>query len=199
MVHYRPKDHFYHKAKEMGLASRASFKLEELLQKYQLVHAGDTALDLGAAPGGWTQILAKTIGKQGKLIAIDLEKLNIQTQAPIVFLQGDIQSPAVQQQILSQLAGKKVTAIFSDMSPKLTGIHFKDAYDSFLLAELAFSMATKFLKKGGHLVFKIFVGEDFQKWQKELSQHFAKLHILKPKASRMTSKEQYVIGQSYIG
>ncbi|MCE9624773.1 MAG: RlmE family RNA methyltransferase [Deltaproteobacteria bacterium] len=145
MATYERKDRFYRKAKEQGLPSRASFKIEEMIQKHRLVKAGDRVLDLGAAPGGWTVILAKAIGPKGLVLAIDLAPLA--KSAPNVrFRQDDIHGEATALWLEEELAGKKVHAVCSDMSPKLTGIAFKDAYLSDELAVKALEIARHWLQ-----------------------------------------------------
>lgn len=191
---YQPKDHYYHKAKEKGLPSRASFKIEELLKKFPLVRKGDAVLDLGAAPGGWTVMLARAVGPQGKVLALDLQSLGKVQGANIYFFQGDIFSEAAQQWIEEQLTEQKISCVCSDMSHKLTGIDFKDAYLSYELAQASLKLARKHLKSGGHLVTKIFPGAEFQDYLKTLRQHFTKVKTFKPQSTRKTSKEVYLVG-----
>jgi len=128
MAQYERRDRYYRKAKEQGLPSRASFKIEEILKKTPLFKKGDIVLDLGAAPGGWTVILSKEVGPSGKVLALDLEKLSIQPSPNILFFQGKLESDAAQAWIREQSGERKIAFVGSDMSPKLTGISFKDNY-----------------------------------------------------------------------
>jgi 23S rRNA (uridine2552-2'-O)-methyltransferase len=161
MATYQHKDRYYRKAKERGLPSRASFKLEEILKKFKLVKLGATVMDLGAAPGGWTAILAKAVGARGKVLALDLEPLAKPAPAHVHFFQGDLESSHATKWIEVQLGKGKCAAIFSDMSPKLSGVAFRDRYRSFELGQLAFAIAERHLRAGGHLVMKQFPGEEF--------------------------------------
>ena len=198
MKKYERYDHYYHKAKQMGLPSRASFKIEELISKYQLAKPGQVVMDLGAAPGGWTAILAPKVGKNGMVAAIDLENLSTSFGPQVKFIQADMMDPAAHAQLMELLLPKThVDAIFSDMSPKLSGITFRDAYLSYELVCQAHVMVNKFLKAGGHFVFKIFPGSEAQALLKQLKSEFKKVHVIKPEASRKTSKEEYVVCLEY--
>lgn len=197
MVTYRHKDRLHQKAKELGLASRASFKIQELHQKFGLFAENDIVLDLGAAPGGWSQYLAQVIGTRGKVIALDLDQLEINCPNNLTFIQDDIQSKSTKDQISTLLAGKKIQAVFSDMAPKLSGIKFKDAYLSYELAYMGYQLAKSFLKEGGSFTFKIFQGEDSEKWIKELRNEFEKIKIIRLESSRKTSHEMYVVCLGY--
>lgn len=195
---YQHKDHYYRKAKEQGLPSRASFKIEEILKKYPLVRSGDTVLDLGAAPGGWTVLLAKAVGPGGKVLAIDLQPLS-KSPPNTRFLQADLQGPESQTWMTAELAGKKLACICSDMSPKLSGIAFKDNYESYELAVLALNLAVPYLKTGGNFVTKLFPGEEFPEFLKKMRASFDKVKVFEPEASRKTSREVYLLGMGFKG
>ncbi|HCU26045.1 MAG TPA: 23S rRNA methyltransferase [Deltaproteobacteria bacterium] len=196
---YERKDRYYRKAKEQGLPSRASFKIEEIIQKYHFVRPGNFVLDLGAAPGGWAVLLAKAVGPQGKVFALDLESLAKPPPANVSFFQGDIREEKTSTWLKEQLAGKKLDAVCSDMSPKLSGIFFKDAYISTELAELALEMARFWLKPGGHFVAKLFPGEEFPAYLKKVRAAFTSVKVVEPEASRKTSREVYVLGLKRTG
>lgn len=198
MATYERKDRFYRQAKAQGLPSRASFKIEEMVQKHRLVRPGDRVLDLGAAPGGWSVILSKAVGPQGKVYAIDLEPL-VKSAANLCFFQGDIYGEAAAAWLGENLAGKKLKAICSDMSPKLTGIFFKDAYLSYELSMKALEIAKQWLDRGGNFVTKLFPGEEFPQYLKNLRNHFQTVKVFEPEATRKTSREVYVLGLGWKG
>jgi len=197
MPPYDRKDYYYRKAKQRGLPSRATFKLEEILSKFPLVAPGDTVLDLGAAPGGWTVQLAKAVGPQGRVLALDFEKLKKVQGPQILFHQGDIFQKETQEW-LREISGKnKINGIFSDMSPKLSGIPFRDAYLSYELGLKALELTREFLKEGGNFVVKIFPGEEFPDFLKNLRENFKIVKRFEPQSTRKTSKEIYLVGMGY--
>jgi 23S rRNA (uridine2552-2'-O)-methyltransferase len=198
VAQYERKDRFYRKAKAQGLPSRASFKIEEMIAKYRLVAAGDAVLDLGAAPGGWSVILGKAVGPKGRVFAIDLEPLK-KSAAAVKFLQADIFGPEAAAWLGESLAGAKVRAVCSDMSPKLTGIPFKDAYLSYELALKALDIAGTWLAKGGNFVAKLFPGEEFPAFLQNLRRRFQTVKVFEPEATRKTSREVYVLGLGFRG
>lgn len=197
MADYQRKDRYYRKAKEQGLPSRASFKIEEILKKYSLVQAGDIALDLGAAPGGWTVMLARAVGPQGRVFAIDLQPLAKPPGQNVLFLQADMQSSEAEDWLKKNLQDTRVTSVFSDMSPKLTGITFKDDYDSYELCLLALRTARQWLKSGGGFVAKIFPGAEFHDFIKTLRQEFTAVKTVEPDSSRKTSREVYLVATGF--
>jgi len=192
---YEHKDRFYRKAKEQGRPSRASFKLEEILKKFKLVKSGDSVLDLGAAPGGWTAVLAEAVGKSGRVLAVDLEKLSRAFPPQVQFFQGDLNEAATQAWVAESLAGAPIALLCSDMSPKLSGIAFRDYYQSYQCGLLAWKLARKYLKPGGHFIVKQFPGEEFAGFLKDLRAEFKQVKVFEPEASRKTSKEVYLIAQ----
>ncbi len=194
MGSYQHKDRFYKKAKAKGLPSRAAFKIEEILKKYPLVRSGDTVLDLGAAPGGWTVMLSKAVEAGGKVLAIDLEDLAKSPPPNTRFLKADIQSREAKEWLEKELKGRPLACVCSDMSPKLSGISFKDHYLSYELCKKALEVAEHYLKPAGNFVAKIFPGEEFQEFLKTLKANFEKVKIFEPESSRKTSREVYVVG-----
>ena len=197
MGKYQRKDHYYRKAKEQGLPSRASFKIEEILKKYKLVKPGATVLDLGAAPGGWTVKLLKEVGAEGKVLAFDLQKLDGVQGGQLRFFQGDAFGTEAEAWLKDNLAGKQADAIFSDISPKLSGIEFRDAYLSYEFGMKTLELAGKILKTGGHLVTKIFPGSEFPDFLKSLRKNFKKVQTFEPKATRKTSREVYLVAMGF--
>jgi 23S rRNA (uridine2552-2'-O)-methyltransferase len=194
---YQHKDRYYRKAKAQGLPSRAAFKIEEILNKFKLVKPGDTVLDLGSAPGGWTVQLAKAVGPKGWVLGLDLQPMPKVRGPNIRFFQGDFSGEAAGLWLQEQLKGRKISGVFSDLSPKLSGIDFKDAYDSFELAQSALATARGYLKAGGNFVTKIFPGEEFKAFYQTLQTHFDRVKSFEPLSSRKTSKEVYLLGLGY--
>lgn len=199
MSTYQRKDRYYHKAKEMGLPSRAAFKIEEILTKFKLVKPGDVVADLGAAPGGWTVQLTKAVGPKGFILALDLQPMPKARGPQVFFFQGDFSGEPARLWLEGQLKGRSLSGVFSDLSPKLSGIAFKDAYDSFQLALSALDFAKKYLKPGGNFVTKIFPGEEFKTFLETLRKHFERVKSFEPQSSRKTSKEVYLLGINFRG
>lgn len=188
---YERKDHYYKRAKKEGLASRAAYKLLEIEKKFKIWKKGDQILELGAAPGGWLQILAKAVGPKGLVVAIDLLPLQTATPGNVTFHQKNF--------LEVSLAEKSFDLILSDLSPNLTGISFKDTYQSFELAKQVWKIAENCLKKGGHLVLKIFPGEESQLLKQELKTAFQTLSTFIPEATRKGSSEVYLVAKGYKG
>ncbi|HKX12218.1 MAG TPA: RlmE family RNA methyltransferase [bacterium] len=194
MAKYEHQDRYYRKAKELGLPSRASFKIEEMIAKHKVVKAGDWVLDLGAAPGGWTVILAKAVGAKGRVLALDLQNLAKRAGGIIEFLQADIYGEEAKAWLAEKLGERRLDAICSDMSPKLTGIPFKDAYLSHELVAKAADLAERWLKPGGSFVAKQFPGSESAGDLKRLRSMFKTVKVFEPESSRKTSKEVYLLG-----
>lgn len=184
---YERKDHFYRKAKREGKASRAVYKLLEIQKRFRVWKTGGRILDLGSAPGGWLQVLAKEVGPKGHVFGVDRLPLQIQTPENVTFLQADIAASDF------RLEMDPVDAVLSDLSPNLTGVVFKDTYASYELTSLVWNLAQIHLKIGGNLVIKVFPGEDLPKLQKELKQSFERFKIVTPEATRKTSNEVYLV------
>ncbi len=195
---YERKDHYYQKAKEAGLASRAVYKLEEMDRRFKLLKPDFKVLELGCAPGGWLQYLSKKVGKSGKVVGVDLLKIQSSLPPQAIFIQGDITQEKVQQDCMSHLGGK-ADLVLSDLSPNLSGVKFRDCYASYQLAVLVFSITQKILKRTGDMVFKIFPGEEWKELKKEIQQHFTEIKTFIPDATRKGSSEIYVIARSLNG
>lgn len=193
---YDRKDHYYKKAKEQGLASRAVFKLEELDQKFKLLEKGDRILDLGCAPGGWLQYAAKKIGQSGKAVGIDLLPVPLSFPQNVFILQGDATQESMQKLCIEKLSGE-ADIIVSDMSPNLSGIKFKDNYESYMLALTVLKVAQKILKKGGTVALKIFPGDELPDFKKKLQENFEEIKTYVPKATRKGSSEIYLIAKRF--
>lgn len=189
------KDPFVKLAKAKGYRSRASFKLLELQQKYTLFKPGMQVIDLGAAPGGWCQIIAPLIGKKGSIIALDL--LPIDPIENVTVLQGDFTEDETYVALQALLENKKVDWVVSDMAPNMSGTWAVDQARSMYLVECAFDFAKHYLKEGGGFLVKSFQGAGFESLLKELRSCFKRVAIKKPKASRVESKEIFLLATGY--
>ncbi|MFN0040413.1 MAG: RlmE family RNA methyltransferase [Burkholderiales bacterium] len=186
-------DPFVRKAKQAGLRSRAAYKLDEILGKDNLLRSGMTVIDLGSAPGGWSQIMAPRVGKAGAVIAVDM--LEMASIPGVIFLQGDFSDDMTLRRMESALNGKRVDLVVSDMSPNISGIAMVDQARSVHLGELALEFSRKWLKPGGNLLVKVFEGAGLAEFRRELASHFASVAVRKPEASRDRSNELYLLAR----
>ena len=195
------KEHFddvyVKKAQEDGWRSRAAYKLLEIQEKDQLIKPGMTVLDLGAAPGGWSQVAAKLAGDNGLVIASDI--LEMDPIAGVEFLQGDFREQEVYQQLLDIIKNRPVDLVISDMAPNMSGMNAVDQPRAMYLCELALEMAQQVLKKNGDFLVKVFQGEGFDEYRKQIQPSFTKLITRKPDASRARSKEVYLLAKGFRG
>lgn len=178
-------------AKKQGARSRAAFKLKELQDKYRMVKPNDIVVDLGAAPGSWSQLLAEWVGAKGEVFALDL--LPMEGLAGVDFIQGDFTEEAVLNELLRRLKGRTVDLVFSDMAPNMSGIKMADQARAMYLAELVFDFCQHYLKQKGSLLIKVFQGDGFDAYLLMLRKLFSKVSIHKPDASRDRSREVYVL------
>ena len=190
-------DAYVKKAQEDGWRSRAAYKLLEIQEKDQLIRSGMTVLDLGAAPGGWSQVAAKLAGDNGLVIASDI--LEMDPIAGVEFLQGDFREQEVYQQLLDIIKNRPVDLVISDMAPNMSGMNAVDQPRAMYLCELALEMAQQVLKKNGDFLVKVFQGEGFDEYRKQIQQSFTKLITRKPDASRARSKEVYLLAKGFRG
>ena len=190
-MHEHLSDEFVKKAQKEGYRSRAVYKLLEIVEKKAIIRNGDKVLDLGAAPGGWSQVAAKLVGSQGKVIASDI--LPIELIDGVDFLQGDFTEQSVYNDLLVMTDGAKVDVVLSDMAPNMSGQLSVDQPKSMYLAELAIEMAIKTLNPGGSFVVKVFQGDGFDVFVQNAKKAFKKVSVIKPKASRPRSKEVYLL------
>ena len=190
-LHEHLSDEFVKKAQKEGYRSRAVYKLLEIVEKKAIIRNGDKVLDLGAAPGGWSQVAAKLVGSQGKVIASDI--LPIELIDGVDFLQGDFTEQSVYDDLLVMTDGAKVDVVLSDMAPNMSGQLSVDQPKSMYLAELAIEMAIKTLNPGGSFVVKVFQGDGFDVFVQNAKKAFKKVSVIKPKASRPRSKEVYLL------
>jgi len=185
-------DSFSKLAKEKGYPARSVFKLEEIQKSYRILKRGDKVLDLGASPGSWSLFALKIVGKEGKVVAIDLTNLKIPIFENIEFLKGDI----FEDNIFSNFK-EKFDVILSDLAPKTTGFLDLDKENSFELSKRAFEIAKRFLKKGGDFVCKILESENTNELFKEVKNYFNFVKRFRPQATRKQSSEIYIIAKDY--
>ena len=188
-------DEYVKQAQLAGYRSRAVYKLKEIQEKDHLLKAGMTVVDLGAAPGGWSQFAAEIVGGRGKVIALDL--LPMDSIADVTFIQGDFRDQETLDRLLSELTGRPVDLVISDLAPNKSGIKAVDQPRSMYLTELAFEFACQCLKPGGAFLTKVFQGQGFDELVKELRTHFGVLVSRKPKSSRSRSSEIYLLAKNY--
>lgn len=189
-------DRYVKRAQKEGARSRAVYKLEELDRRDHLIKPGMTLIDLGAAPGGWSEYAAQHVGDSGLVIALDI--LPINPIAGVTAIQGDFRDDAVLEQLLGVINDRPVDLVLSDMAPNLSGVKVADQARAMHLVELALDLARQVLRPGGDLLVKLFQGEGSENFLKELRNSFAKVLIRKPDASRARSAEVYVLARNYI-
>ena len=190
-------DPFVKQAQKDGYRSRASYKLLEIQEKDRLIRPGMSVIDLGAAPGGWSQVTSRLIGGQGRLIASDI--LEMDSIPDVTFIQGDFTHDEVLQQILEAVGDSHVDLVISDMAPNMSGTPAVDIPRAMFLCELALDLATRVLKPGGDFLIKIFQGEGFDVYLKDVRSKFDKVQMRKPSSSRDRSREQYLLGRGFKG
>lgn len=193
------KDHFadpfVKQAHAEGLRSRAVFKLKQIDEKYKLIKRGMCVVDLGAAPGGWSEYVAGRVEIGGQVVAMDI--LPMAALADVTFIQGDFTEQATYELLLTTLDGRKVDLVLSDMAPNISGVKLVDQPKSMYLAELARDFAQQVLAGGGNFLIKLFHGEGFDNYVKSLREMFDKVQVLKPDASRAKSSEVYLLARHY--
>ncbi|WP_371194289.1 23S rRNA (uridine(2552)-2'-O)-methyltransferase RlmE [Glaciecola sp. SC05] len=188
-------DPYVKQAKIDGYRSRASYKIIEINDKDKLFRTGSIVMDLGAAPGGWSQVVAPLIGNSGHLIASDI--LPMDGIGGATFIQGDFTDEAVYEQIVAALNNEKVDVVMSDMAPNISGVNTTDQYSSIYLVELALDMARNVLKPGGSFCAKVFQGVGYEEYVKDVRRSFDKVVVRKPAASRPRSREVYIVGKGF--
>lgn len=184
-------DPYVKRAQAEGWRSRAVFKLEELIDRDRLLRPGMTIVDLGAAPGGWSQVARERLGEKGRLIALDI--LPMQGIGGVEFVLGDFREDSVLAELTSMLAGTPVDLVLSDMAPNFSGVPTVDQPRSMHLVELAEEFAAAHLKVGGAFLTKMFQGEGFDEFVRRLRGGYERVSIRKPKASRARSPEVYAL------
>jgi len=190
-------DRYVQRSRVEGYRSRASYKLLELQRSDRMVCKGDVVVDLGAAPGGWTQVAADLAGEGGCVVASDI--LAMDPLPGVEFVCGDFTEDDVLERVLFALGERRADLVMSDMAPNMSGIRDVDQPRAMLLAELALEFACKVLKPGGKFLCKVFHGEGFDAFMRELRGRFAAVHTRKPDASRDRSREVYAVAKGFRG
>lgn len=190
-------DPFVQRAQKEGYRSRACYKLMELNSRDRLIKPGMTVLDLGSAPGGWSQVAAELVGHQGRVVASDI--LAMDNIAGVEFLQGDFTEESIFEELLGLLGDDAVDIVMSDMAPNMSGIDAVDQPRSIYLVELAVDMALRVLAPGGGFVSKVFQGEGFDEVLAQCRANFQKVNTRKPDASRPRSREVYLVATGFRG
>jgi 23S rRNA (uridine2552-2'-O)-methyltransferase len=195
---YNPKDYFFHKAKKENYAARSVFKLEEIDERFHILKSGYKILDLGAAPGSWSQYASQKVGPQGRVLGIDIQPIKL-TLPNSVFITADMRQLNLDQVMTENGIAPPFDVVLSDMAPKTTGIRITDATRSLELCELALATAERFLRPRGSFVAKLFHSEEFDKFRNDLRARFGRVEVLRPKSTRKESKEIFFIGLLYKG
>lgn len=190
-------DPWVKRAQVDGYRSRASYKLIEIIEKDKLVRPGMLVLDLGSAPGGWSQVVAQRVGSSGRVVASDI--LPMDSIADVDFIQGDFTEQTAFDDIVAALGGARADVVLSDMAPNISGIDVADQAASIYLVELALDLVSQILKPGGSFVVKVFHGEGYDAFVKEVRVRFDKVMVRKPAASRPRSREVYLVARGFSG
>ena len=191
------KDEYVKRARKQGARSRAIYKLEEIDRRDHLLRSGMSVVDLGAAPGGWSQYVKSRVGASGWVLALDI--LPMEPIVGVEFIEGDFTEQPVLDLLMQRLQGKPVDLVISDMAPNMSGVPSVDQARSIGLAELALDFADKALKPGGDLLIKTFQGAGFSELHVQMRRRFGKLMSRKPPASRTESRELYLLGKGFKG
>ncbi len=197
---YNPKDYFFQKAKAQNYAARSIFKLEEIDQRFKILKPGFNVLDLGAAPGSWSQYASKKVGPKGRVLGIDLAPIKL-TLPNAIFVVADLRNDPLDKIIGQHTSQGSITlpfdVVLSDMAPKTTGIRVTDQTRSVELCELALDIAKQFLRPNGTFVCKLFHSEEFEGFRNSLKLLFDRVEVLRPKSTRKESKEIFFICLSF--
>ena len=191
------EDPYVQRAHKDGYRSRACYKLLEINDKDRVIRPGMTVLDLGSAPGGWSQIAAELVGAKGRVVASDI--LPMDSLAGVEFIQGDFTEEAVFDQLLNLVGDAPVDVVLSDMAPNMSGLNAVDQPRAMYLVELGLDLACRVLAPGGTFVAKVFHGEGFEPLMTEARRHFDKVLTRKPEASRPRSREVYLVASGFTG
>lgn len=188
-------DLYVKQAREQGYRARSAFKLEQIQERDRILKPGMTVVDLGAAPGGWTQVAVKALGGGGAVFALDI--LPMEPVDGADFIQGDFREADVARQLGERMAGRRAGLVMSDMAPNMSGMKSVDQARGMYLAELALEFAREHLESGGDFLVKVFQGEGFDAFLADMKQSFGRVVTRKPKASRARSSELYLLARDY--
>ncbi|MDX1610961.1 MAG: RlmE family RNA methyltransferase [Candidatus Thermoplasmatota archaeon] len=191
----RKRDHYYKKAKKEGYLARSAYKLKQIDSRYNILSKGDVVVDLGAAPGGWSQVALEKVGMGGMVIGVDLKEIEAEG---VIAIRGDMTKDETLAQV-REAAGGPVDVVLSDMSPRISGNYSMDHARSVHLSQIALQAALKLLRPGGHFAVKVFQGDLFKGFYDEVGEHFSFHKGQSPKATRKGSSEAYVIGKGFHG
>jgi len=189
------RDPYVQQARRDGWRSRAVYKLEQIDQKERLLKPDMVIVDLGSAPGSWSQYVTQKLKGRARIVAVDL--LEMDALPDVEFIQGDFQEDAIFEQILDAVGADGADLVMSDMAPNITGTRVVDQPRSMYLVELALDLARRVLKRNGSLVCKLFQGEGFDQFVVDVRRSFGKVRVMKPKASRAGSREVYLVARNY--
>jgi len=193
----KKREHFYKEAKKHGYRARSAYKLKQIQKRFDIISKNDIVLDLGAAPGGWSQVAKEIVGESGHVISVDIQP--IKPIDGVMFIQGDITEKQTIEIINQQIYNKKADVIISDMSPDITGNYSIDQANSIWLCEIAYEISKMMLKTGGNFICKIFEGEDTKKFIDNVKKEFQMIKKFSPIASRKSSSEIYLIAKGLKG
>ena len=199
MSHWRKQQHrdaYFRQAKEEGYRARSAYKLLQIQEKFRVVSKGDVVVDLGAAPGSWSQALVAMVGPRGRIIALDLQVID--PIPGVICLQGDMTDPEVQAQVI-EIAGGHANVVLSDAAPSTTGVKLHDHVLSIELARAAFDVASRLLDPGGNMVLKVFEGEDLPGLIRDVKQAFHPVKVHTPPATRNESWESFIVARGFKG
>ena len=194
------KDFWYNKAKQEGYRTRAAYKLIQIDTLEDIFSTGDAVVDLGAAPGGWIEVAAKAVGRQGIVIGVDRQRIkNVDDlEASVETIRGDLTDTETHERILEILDGRRANVVISDMAPNMTGEYSLDQARSLHLATVAFEAAQAMLAPGGHFVAKVFEGDGVNELRSDMEATFEYVRATSPEASRDASSELYLVGKRYV-
>jgi 23S rRNA (uridine2552-2'-O)-methyltransferase len=194
---YDPKDFYYRRAKAEGLRARSAFKIDEIVRRHRLIAPGRAVLDLGAAPGGFLQVLAEAVGERGVAVGVDLEPIRNLGKPWVRTARVDLLAPDALERIRALHAGR-FDLVTSDMAPKTIGVKVADEARSLELCRMALGVARETLQPGGAFVAKVFMGGDFPGFKAEVAPHFDRVEVVRPEATRERSYEVYVVGRGFV-
>lgn len=190
---YQPKDRFFRQAKAEGLRARSAFKIDEIARRFRIFSKGQTVLDMGAAPGGFLQILLDEVGPKGTVIGVDLVPIRPLNRPNVKTMVGDVLAPTFDADLLALHAGN-FDVVVSDLAPKTTGIKATDEARSLSLAGKALEVSVTRGKPGGHFVAKLFMGGDFEAFRSDVRRSYGDVKVVRPEATRGGSMEIYLVG-----